>query len=595
VVDRGTRTMNRHSTDTRRRSSGGHGWPGFQARLSGPLASDVLVAAAVFLILFAIVAVTDSMNVAMPTTASQISNNPLDLPYYAVRSLFRMFVALVLSYAFSLVFGYWAARNRRAEKLMIPALDILQSVPVLGFLSITVTGFVGLFPGSELGFELASVFAIWTAMVWNITFSMYASSRQMSAEFDEMSRLFRLTAWMRFWRLDVPNATIGLVWNGMMSMAGAWFFLTLSEDLTVDGVSHAIPGVGAFAGQAIDQGNSTNVAWAFLTMLFMILLVNVVLWRPLVAWSEKFRNDQSSANAVPGSVVLEVLRRARWTRRLGHTRARLADWLVEHTRFMGSDARPLEPTPSPRSRRTDVIFWVVVWVLLAAGIVRLYLYVTDGNGPEAFVEPIGLAALTLLRVAVVIVLSTVIWVPIGVRIGMNPRAAKIAQPLVQVVASFPANFLYPVFVGLFVAWGLGIGWGAIALMMLGSQWYILFNTIAGAQAIPTDLREAMAEMRVGGALWWRRFGLPAVFGSYVTGGVTAAGGAWNASIVAERVSFGSTVLVAAGIGSFIAQASESGDNRQVLLGVTVMSVFVVTINRLVWRRLYALAETRYSL
>lgn len=567
-----------------------------RARLSTPLLADVAVAVAIFLLLFAAVALADSADVPLPpSNDAKISSDPADLPYYAMRSLFRMMIALVLSYAFSLMFGYWAARNRKAERLMVPALDILQSVPVLGFLSITVTGFLALFPGSELGLEAASIFAIFTAMAWNITFSMYASSRTVSAEFDEMSRLFRLTSWLRFWRLDVPNAAIGLVWNGMMSMAGAWFFLTASEDITVNGQSYAIPGVGAFAQEAIDDGNWVNIGWAITTMIIMIIGVNVVLWRPLVAWSEKFRNEQSSSGEEPRSMVLSLFRRARWPAVFGRARRRAADWLVRHTAFLGSDARASGAPATQRGRIWDVVFYVIVAIALIVGLVALYQYVTDGRGPSAFLEPIYLAILTFLRVVAVLVISTVVWVPIGIKIGLNPRAARIAQPVVQVAASFPANFLYPIVVTVFVAWHISLNWGAIALMLLGAQWYILFNTVAGAQAIPTDLREAMSDMRVGGLLWWRRFAIPAVFGSYVTGGVTAAGGAWNASIVAERVNFGTNVLVAAGIGAYIAEATANGNNREVLLGVVVMSVFVVFFNRVFWKRMYRLAERKYSL
>ena len=569
---------------------------GFHSQLQRPLLADIAIAAAVFIVLFAVVALIDSADVPLPpSNDAKISDNPASLPYYAVRSMLRMMIALGLAYAFALIFGFWAARNRKAEQLMVPALDILQSVPVLGFLSITVTGFLALFPGSELGLEAASIFAIFTAMAWNITFSMYASSRSMSSEFDEMSRLFRLTGWLRFWRLDVPNATIGLVWNGMMSMAGAWFFLTASEDISVDGNNYAIPGVGAFAGEAIDDGNWTNISWAILTMIIMIVLTNVLLWRPLVAWSEKFRNEQSSTGTPQKSFVLTLIRRARWPARLGAVRRRIADWLVRHTGFLGSDARPVDRVVTKRGRVWDVIFWIVVTVFLVAGVANLYVYVSDGQGPTAFVEPIWLAFLTMLRVVVVIVLSTLIWVPVAIKIGMSPRAAKIAQPIVQICASFPVNFLYPIVVTVFVAWDISMNWGAILLMMLGAQWYILFNTIAGAQAIPTDLREAMQDMRIGGWMWWRKFALPAVFGTYVTGGVTAAGGAWNASIVAEKVSFGTTILVAAGIGSYIAEATIEGNNRQVLLGVVVMSIFVVAFNRIFWRRMYALAERKYSL
>lgn len=565
-------------------------------RLSSPLPADVLVAVAVFLILFLVVRIVSAADVPLPpSNDSEISTDPTSLPYYALCSLLRMFVGLFFSYAFALIFGYWAAHSLKAERILVPALDVLQSVPVLGFLSITVTAFLALFPGSQLGLECAAIFAIFTAQAWNLAFSMYNSSLTMSNELTEMSALFGLNSWLRFWRLEVPNAMIGLIWNGMMSMGGAWFFLTAAETISVSGQSYSLPGVGAYAGIAIDEGNMGHVAWAIVTMAVLVILVNVLFWRPLVAWAERFKNEQSTAASTPKSAVLNIVRAARLPSGVGNARRSASGQIsLAVTRF-SRPRRTLATTSAAKRRLWDAVFWVVVLGGLAFGLYHLLVYVTKDSGFGTFLEPLGLGFLTMLRVAAVLVLSTLIWVPIGIKIGLNPKLSRIAQPLVQIFASFPANFLFPFVTTFLVATGISINWGAIVLMMLGAQWYILFNVIAGAQAMPSDLREAMSNMRVGGWLWWKRFALPAVMPAYVTGGITASGGAWNASIVAEVVSFGSTTLTAAGLGAYISEASESGNQQQLLTGVIVMSVFVLVINRILWKRLYALSEKRYSL
>ncbi|MCB0917124.1 MAG: ABC transporter permease subunit [Actinobacteria bacterium] len=568
---------------------------GARRRFSLPLGADILTAAVVFLILYLIVRIGTSSDVPLPPPNNEIDLNPWLLPGYSLASLLRMFIGLALSYVFALVFGYWAARNAKAGSILVPTLDILQSVPVLGFLSITVTGFLALFPGSQLGLECAAIFAIFTAQAWNLAFSMYHSSLTLPKEFDEMSRLFRLTAWMRFWRIEVPNAAIGLVWNGMMSMGGAWFFLTASETISVAGNDYALPGIGSYAGQALKQGDVGDILWAIAAMIILIVAVNYLFWRPLVAWAERFRNEQSAPEATPTSSVLNVLHTARWPRRVGAMRRAGADRLGRGMRFLGSDARPIRSGTSTGRRVWDFVFWLIVATILVWGIWSLLDYVMDGQGPGVFLEPFGLAVFTMLRVFAVLVLSTVIWVPIGVKIGMNPKLSRIAQPLVQIFASFPANLLFPLVTSFLVWSGISLNIGGIFLMMLGAQWYILFNVIAAAQGIPSDLREAMADMRVGSWLWWKRFALPAVYPGYVTGGITASGGAWNASIVAEVVSFGSTTLTAAGIGAYISLATAAGNQREVLLGVIVMSIFVIAMNRLIWKRFYRLAEERYSI
>ncbi|MCF2527501.1 ABC transporter permease [Yinghuangia soli] len=564
-------------------------------RRSGLPWIDILVAAAVLVGLYLAVRVGSGADVSFdPSHPLTVDTDPANLPYDAARSLLRMFAALAASVVFAFAYGYAAARSRRLERVLIPALDILQSVPVLGFLSVTVTGFIALFPGSTLGLEAAAVFAIFSAMAWNMAFAFYQASRSLPAELDELSRDLRFTRWMRFWRIEAPNAAIPMIWNGMMSFGGAWFFLTASEAITVLGTDQALPGVGSYAGAAIADGDLGKVGWAILTMVVMITAVNFLFWRPLTAWAEKFKNEQSEAAEVQRSLVLDLVRRAHWPAWAGRPCRAAADRIGRAARVFGVDDRSLAVDPA-RRRAGDLAFGVAAAALVGWGLVSLLAYLHDRTGLGVFGEPLVLGLVTLLRVIVLVVLATLVWVPVGVWIGMSPRRARIAQPIVQVLASFPANFLFPVAMWVFLRTGLSIDIGGIALMALGAQWYILFNTIAGAMAIPTDLREAMDDLGVRGWQRWRRLIIPAVFPSYVTGGITASGGAWNASIVAEVVTFGGTTLTATGLGAYIAEATGSDDFPRVLAGVAVMSLYVVVLNRLVWRRLYRLAENRFAL
>ena len=557
---------------------------------------DVAVGLGVLVLLYAIVRVGRGTTVSFaPSENLGIDTDPSNLPYYAARSLLRMFVALGGSFVFTLVYAYAAARSRRAEKVLIPALDILQSVPVLGFLAITVTGFIALFPGSLIGLELASMFAIFTSQVWNMTFSFYHSLITLPRDLDEASRVLRMPRWLRFWRVEVPNGAIGLVWNGMMSMGGAWFFLVASEAITVLNHEYSLPGVGSYAGAASADGDLAKVGLAVVAMVVLVVGVNVLFWRPLVAWSEKFKNEQSEASEVQRSLVLDLLRRSHWPRVLGRVHRRVA-WPINSAgcRLFGVDDTVALPAGA-RRRVGDVVFWAIVGGVIGFGTWRLWDYITADDGVAVFWTPLWQGMVTFLRVVVLVVVSTLVWVPIGVRIGLKPRFARIAQPLVQVLASFPANFLFPFATWLFIKTHVSLDVGGILLMSLGAQWYILFNTIAGAMAIPSDLKEAMDNLGVRGWQRWKRLILPAIFPYYVTGGITAAGGAWNASIVAEIVTYGGTTLTATGLGAYIAEATESGDFHHILAGVAVMSLYVVSINRLFWRRLYRLAENRYSL
>jgi NitT/TauT family transport system permease protein len=557
---------------------------------------DLLVAAGILALLYGALRVGLAMNVHVgPSHAEHtISTDPARLPGYALRSLSRMFIALGISVVFTFVYGTAAARSRRAEKVLIPALDILQSVPILGFLSITVTLFLAVFPHSLLGLECASIFAIFTSQAWNMTFSFYHSLITQPRELDEAARVMRLTKWERFWKLDVPGSMIGLVWNGMMSFGGGWFFLTASEAITVNKHTYALPGIGSYVAAASLQSSLGKIVLAMGVMIVMILGVNFFFWRPLVAWSERFRNEQTEATEQPRSVVLDTLRRSRVPRLLRRPLRPIGAGLDRGTRPFGLADRVLDVSPR-RRRAGDTVFGVAIGALVVWGGWAALAYVSRTIGVDQFPHAFWLGALTFLRVIVVVVASTLIWVPVGVKIGMSPRLARYAQPIVQILASFPANFLFPFAAAFFIATTISLNWGAIVLMMLGAQWYILFNTIAGAMSIPSDLREAMDNFGVRGWQRWRRFILPAIFPFYITGGITAAGGAWNASIVAEVVTYGHHVLLATGLGSYITAATATGNFPKVLTGIIVMSIYVVGVNRLVWRRLFRLAETRFVL
>jgi len=519
--------------------------------------------------------------------------SPRSLPYYASRSLLRMFIALGASLAFTLVIASWAAKSRRARRVILPSLDILQSVPVLGFLSATVTFFMGLFPGRLLGLEMASIFAIFTGQVWNMTFAFYHSLVTLPGEQTEALRLYRLSAWLRFTHFELPAGIIPLVWNGMMSFGGGWFFLAASEAITVLNQELLLPGIGSYMAVAVKAKDIQALTWALLVMALMILLVDRAFWRPLVAWSEKFKLEESRATDVPRSSVFSILQQSRvspwmgvWLRWMDEA----VDRLWQH--WLPAKQAAVDPQ---RERTMDRVLTTGLWVGLALLAVRGSAFVVaDVPWNEGF-RVLGLGAATLLRVVLVVGFSLMAWTPVGVWIGLNPRIAHVAQPIVQVLASFPANFLFPFVTIVFLRYHVSLEWGGALLMALGAQWYVLFNTIAGASAIPNDLREMTQDLRLRGPLRWQTLILPGIFPAWVTGALTAAGGAWNASIVAEVVSWGDARLTATGLGAYITEATAKGDWPRIVLGVTVMSVYVMTVNRLVWRPLERLAENRYKL
>ncbi len=522
-----------------------------------------------------------------------VSLDVAHLPEYALRTTLRMLAAIVVSLVFTFTVATLAAKSRRAELIIIPALDILQSVPLLGFLTFTVSFFMGLFPGSQLGAECAAIFAIFTGQAWNMAFSFYQSLKTVPRDLDEASRSFGLSAWQRFWRLEAPFAAPGLIWNTMMSMSGGWFFVVASEAITVGNTTVQLPGIGSYLALAIDEKNFTAVGWAVVAMAAVIALYDQLLFRPIVAWADKFRFEQTAGVKRPRSWVYGLIRRTRWLKRAIAPLGFLSQQLLQirfRTRPQSQAARNDRATRFP-----DYAWLALVLAAAAAGtwlaIDYLHQTLTWSDALDAF----GAGMATLLRVAILIAVASLIWVPIGVWIGLRPAVAERVQPLAQFLAAFPANVLFPFAVGLIVATRADPNIWLSPLMVLGTQWYILFNVIAGASAFPTDLREAASICHLRSWTWWSRAMLPGIFPYYVTGAITASGGSWNASIVAEVASWGHTKLEAYGLGAYIANATAAGDMPRVVLGVAVMSLFVTLFNRTLWRPLYRFAERRLRL
>ncbi len=521
------------------------------------------------------------------------SLDPRNLPEYAARTTLRMFIAMVLSLIFTFTYATLAAKNKRAERLLVPLLDILQSVPILGFISVTVVFFMALAPGRVLGAEFAAIFAIFTSQAWNMAFSFYQSLRTIPTELEEASRNFRLSPWMNFWRLDVPFAMPQLIWNMMMSMSGSWFFVVASEAISVGNTTVTLPGVGSYIALAIERQDLKAVAWAIATMLVVILIYDQILFRPLVAWADRFRYEQEAGVLPPRSWVFDVLRRSRIVARL--TRPFAALWRLMMRPRHPDKPHPIKQTPPIAQGRIAAQLGLIVVALAAVALWQIVHFIIQGITLADVGTAILLGLATLARVIVLIAIASVIWVPIGVWVGTRPRAANLVQPVAQFLAAFPANLLFPIVVSMIVAWRLDPNIWLSPLMILGTQWYILFNVIAGAVAIPAELRAVGANLRVRGWLWWRRIALPAVLPYYLTGAITASGGSWNASIVAEVASWGHEHLHAFGLGAYIAQQTDAGDFHRIVLGIVVMSLFVVVINRLFWRPLYFYAERKFRL
>ncbi len=567
-------------------------------RLGQALRPNIWDAVALILVIGAMVLIVyGGEQTTLPLSAldtSPVSLDPTNLPVYALRTTMRMLLAIVCSIIFTLTYATLAAKSRRAEMVLIPLLDILQSVPILGFLTFTVVFFLNLFPGQVFGAELACVFAIFTSQAWNMTFSMYQSIRNVPKDLEEASLSFHLSGWQRFWRLDVPFAMPGLIWNTMMSMSGGWFFVVASEAITVGNTTVTLPGIGSYVALGIQKQNLPAIGYAILTMLLVIIAYDQLLFRPVVAWADKFRFEQTASGNAPKSWMLDLFRRTRALRALTVPFAALNKFFSNlHLAIPGSLRVPVR-AGSP-SRLIDAIWLTLICASTGYAGWRAYQYLSATLSPSDVLAAVGYGFMTLARVIVLIALASLIWVPVGVWIGLRPKLAERIQPLAQFLAAFPANLAFPVFVVIIVRYSLDPNIWLSPLMILGTQWYILFNVIAGASAFPTDLREAAGSFHLGGWRWWIKVILPGIFPYYITGAITASGGSWNASIVAEVASWGDTHLTASGLGGYIANATEAGDFPRVVLGIAVMCILVTLFNRLLWRPLYAFGERRLRL
>jgi NitT/TauT family transport system permease protein len=522
-----------------------------------------------------------------------LSLNPALLPLYAVKTTLRMAVALAISFAFTIAIGGWAAKSARAEKILIPLLDIAQSVPILGFLPFALLWIAKYLPDPIWSAEIAAVFAIFTSQVWNMTFSYYQSVKLQPKALAQAADVFQLSRWQRFRRLEFPHAVPQLVWNTMMSVSGGWFFVVAAEAITVANHHVLLPGIGSYISVAIAHRDLGAIGWAILAMFVVIMLYDQLAFRPMMAWADKFRLDSVRGEG-PKSWVLDLWRRSGLVAALGLFSERLGEHIRRrHGARTRAPARERPRIIRLSPRLGDTTWNLILGAVAVAIVVFLSLYIVSDVGTGEIARVFLLGFYTLVRVLVLTLLASLVWVPIGILIGLSPKWSRRAQPFVLFISAFPANLLFPLVVVVILTWSLNLQIWLSPLMVLGAQWYILFNVIAGAQQIPGGLREAADSFGLKGWPRWRRLYLPAILPAYITGGITAAGAAWNASIVAEFVTWGGHTLVADGLGSYITIEAAAGDQPRLVLGIAVMIIYVLLMNRLIWTRLYRLAERRY--
>ncbi len=567
-------------------------WGSFSSRIPS-LLSDLPVIVAGLALFYGLLSLTRYWTGPV-NTQPEIHLTPGALPVYALFSLARIAVAYVLSLTLTMVYGYTAARNAKAERILIPLLDTLQSIPVLSFLPPVMLAMVALFPNKQLGVELGAILLILTGQVWNMTFSFYSSLKNIPAELLEVAGIYKLSWWQKFVQLELPFAAIGLVWNSMMSVAGGWFFLMACEMFVLGNRDLRLPGLGSYLQTASNAGDTRAILWGVAVMVAVIVMMDQLIWRPVIAWSEKFKFEQVEASQTPRSPVLDLLRRSRVLSRVSRITVEPAREALTLRLAKDHTSASLDSSKSaPRrllARALAVL--AILAVLYEAGKMGMMLTALSRSDLRDIFRGAGA---TFLRVELTLALAGLWTIPVGVYVGLRPKLSSMVQPIAQIAASVPATALFPIVLLALIRIGGGLGVGSIVLLLLGTQWYILFNVIAGASAIPTDLKEVCDVFHLGQLDRWRKLLLPAIFPYLITGFVTASGGAWNASIVAEYFRFQGKTITTTGLGAVISRATDGG-NFPLLLGATIaMAMMVVVFNRLVWRRLYALASTKYSL
>jgi len=569
----------------------------------------------------------------------EISLHPAYLPGYAINSVLRMLIALLASLIFTFTVAALAAKNKHAEKFILPMLDILESVPILGYLSISILAFIQLFPNSLLGPQLAAIFVIFTSQVWNMTLSLYQSLKTLPSDLKDTAAVFQLNAWQKFWRVEVPYAMPSLLWNTMISMSAGWFFVVASEAISVSNQEILLPGIGSYISLAIQEANLGAVYYAIGAMFLIILLYDQLLFRPLLAWMEHFKAERDE-NPPLHSWFYNWLVKPHFFKGKGIVQYSMSDaWLrlrglklrgfelkglkltglkltgLELRRFRSEkDPRKNSSTDQPNSRGKLSFFadfscessssvsgilvflwYVILWLSVVVASMLLFQFITETISSAEILQVCYLGAVTLFKIIILIVIASFIWIPVGVWIGLNPKIREFSQPIIQFLAAFPINLIYPIAVTLILYYNLNVEIWTTPLMILGTQWYILFNVIAGAATIPRDLQLAVKNFGLSSWLKWKRLILPVIFPYYVTGAMTAAAGCWNVSIVSEVLAWGDEKLVATGLGSYITEHTAVGDFPRIVLGIAVMCCYVVLINRLLWQRLYHLATSRFAL
>jgi NitT/TauT family transport system permease protein len=563
---------------------------GFLSIRASSLLADLPIALAVMALFYGLISLARYWT-AVVNTQPQIDLSPRALPVYALYSVARLAVAYLLSLAVSLIYGYTAANSAKAERFLIPVLDTLQSIPVLCFLPAVMISMVALFPTTQFGVELGSILLIFTGQVWNMAFSVYSSLKSIPREMLEAAELYRLSRWQKFLQLELPNTAISLVWNSMMSVAGGWFSLMVCEMFVLGNRDLRLPGLGSYLQTASNAGSIRSILWGLAAMIGVIVLIDQLIWRPIIAWSEKFKFEQIEASQVPTSPILNFLRRSKLVRKL--SRASVAPAREAMTLYFART----QPAPRRRPKKASWAWTALTAIFLAAvlyGIAEMGLMLTSLTRSELGGIVWGAGA-TFLRVELTLVLAALWTIPVGVFIGLRPKFSAFAQPVAQIAASVPAPALFPIVLLILIRVGGGLGIASIVLLLLGTQWYILFNVIAGASAIPSDLKEVCATFHLSRIQRWRTLILPALFPYLITGFVTASGGAWNASIIAEYFKFRDQTFSITGLGAVISRATDAGNFPVLLASTIAISAMVVTINRLLWRRLYTLSSTRFKL
>lgn len=556
----------------------------------------------VFLVVVAIFAALawGASQMAMPYKVGHplhISLDPLSIPRYAINSVLRMFIAMTLSLLVTFTIAPLAAKNRQAEKILLPLIDIMQAVPVLGVLSITIVAFIYLFPNSLMGPECAAIFAIFTSQVWNMILSLYQSMRTLPLDLQEVAKVYHLSAWQSFWKIEVPHGLRPLIWNAMISMSAGWFFVVVSEAIEVSQQKITLPGLGSYISKAIQQENLPALFYAMLAMLLVILLYDQLLFRPLLSWAEKFNSDIDEDAVTQESWFYNLLTKTRLLKRVRLFFAWISDLFINGYKLIFKRRKRISlQATAPTMSQTKLLLWnIFLGVCIVAMCWELTIFIGEKVGLAETLHVFYLGLITTIKVVILIVLASVIWVPIGVWIGLNPRITAYAQPLIQFVSAFPANLFYPLFVILIIRYDLNHTVWTSPLMILGTQWYILFNVIGGTASIPKEIRLAVKNFGVKGSLWWRKMALPGIFPHYVTGAMAAAGGCWNASIVAEYVQWGPDTIISIGLGQYITKYTMLGDFPRIALGISVMCVYVLLFNRLLWQRLYSFAAERFTM